>query len=324
METKNYPIAIPCAQLPDGRLFPCPSEAILVHSESVNYFFLAIPFFNGDGLIGIVPTPEMIKDICHIIGKDSIQKFCDWHNDAHLLQSTLIAEGRLEAIGVFPSAIEICRRLNFCTDAYYYHKALCTYCQAIFWKGDISIKKQTSRLDRYAGALNKAIIVREKPSESFETTVQTKWLKRITDYVDAKRRLENYDLLLRTEILKNPEIKDLVHKRNKEHREFLERVQKGKKSSSESFNLISICPICGEWIDDVTRFPSSCGSEKCKKEYEPVKRAKGRETVSRELFKHLITKTGKGIRCQSCRKRKRVLYTDKFFCFECCLEHKNF
>jgi hypothetical protein len=305
------------AQLTDGSIFAFPTSSILVMVESVDYFFLAIPFFDPSGLIGSIPTPKMIADIVDIIGEESIRKFWEWHNKAVIDQFLFVAEGDLRGIDVYPSGIELCRKMKVCVQTYCYYKAIILYCQAIFWKGNSSVEYQMDVQDRYRQAINKAMRGKVKPSELFEPNTQKNWLNKITDFVDAQSRLSNYDSRLRVAQHNNSQIQDLINRREQEHREWLELCLKSKKGRSRKLKPPAICPICGEFIEQVTRFPSSCGSEKCKKEYEAVKRAKGRETISRKPFKHLITKTGKGIRCQICGNQKSNLYTDKFFCFKC-------
>jgi hypothetical protein len=270
----NRPLA--GAQLPDGRTFVFPTSSFFVTVRSVNYFFLAIPFFNASGLVGIVPTPKMVAEIIDIIGEESIEHFCDWHNYSILIQFSFIAEGDLRAIGIYPSEIELCRKLKFCAKTYYYYKAIVFYCHAIFWKGNYSIEHQMLVQDRYRKAINKAMKGGVKSSESFDPSIQIDWLNKITDYVDSQSRFSNYDLLLKEAQHKNPQIQALINQREKEHREWLEFGLKAQQSSSRHLNPPAICQFCGKWIKSVSRFPSSCGASECDRRYEKNKKSKQR------------------------------------------------
>jgi hypothetical protein len=305
------------------------AEQIKISVGEKSYHFTTVPFYEGDQRIGSVPSRGTLEAIVDLIEETSVESFWVAHEQAVDRQLKLLARGNYRAIGIYPSMIEMCKKMKGFSAVYYcFYKAIIYYCESIFWTGKHSTKARIKALKEYRRKLDPCLTSGKMPSNlpSMGET-QGKHLKLIPDYQDAKLKIAHYGREL-TEAAKNSQqIRVLLIKRNHEHQIFLEELHHDEqtlKQVKQTFKPAAFCPICGNFIEQVTRFRSSCGSDKCKKEYEAVKRAKGRGTVSRELFKHLITKTGKGIRCQICRKRKRVLYTDKFFCFECCLEHKIF
>jgi hypothetical protein len=305
------------------------AEQIKILVGEKSYLFTTVPFYEADKRIGSVPSRGTLEAIVGLMEEMSVETFWAAHEKAVDRKLKLLARGNYRAIGIYPSMIEMCKIMKeFPVQYYCYYKAIIYYCESIFWMGKHSTKSRIKALKEFRKKLDPCLIsgkiLSNLPSMG---EIQGKHLKLIPDYQDAKSKIAHYGREL-TEAAKNSkQIRELLIKRNHEHQIFLEELHRDEqtlKQVEQTFKPAVFCPICGDFIEQVTRFPSSCGSEKCKKHFKAIERAKERGTVSRQQFKHLITKTGKGIRCQSCTYRKRVLYTDKFFCFECCLQHKIF
>jgi hypothetical protein len=290
-------------------------EQIPILVGTTLYLFTTIPFFEGDEQIGCVPTLKTLQEIIQIIGQESVESFYEFHQKSVFCQLELLSMVDYRAIGVYPSMIELCQKMEDLPVGYYcYYKAIIYYCGSIFWRGNYSTKSQIKAQKDYGRQFKELVFSGLEPSSLPSVSeTQDNFLERLSDYKDAKLRIDCYGKKLTEAAKGSRHIMALLAKRNKERESHLEEVHQGKKILKPP----AICPICGEFIEQVTRFRSSCGSEKCKKQYKAIERAKERGSVSRELFTHLITKTGKGIRCRICTKKKKVLYTDKFFCFEC-------
>jgi hypothetical protein len=318
----EFPFAIKMA---DGGLFFYPPESISyipIIVGDIQYPFIAIWFWDSDWGKYPYPTPLMLKEIIAIIGESSVPSFCKWHNHCISKHLGLLAQGKIFVTGIYHSHYDICKSINFPYDTYYYYSLLVYYANSIFYKGEYSIQNQIKHSREYASALNTLLQSGKQPLKAINVgKVQEKWLSKITEYSRAKSVLDHYREILK-EASEDSKIKKLINLREQQKQEFLEEVNKAKEAKDKPLKPPAICQFCGTFIEQVTRFPSSCGSDECKRRYEGIKKAQKRGTQARSEIKNLISKRGNGIRCRKCRRQKKILYTEQLVC-EVCFRAKN-
>jgi hypothetical protein len=281
LELEYFRLDIPIGKKMDnGEWFFFPRSVFDIKDitvEGVHYPFLTIRFWDGDFGCDFYPTTLMLKEIIEIIGTESVRSFWEWHNRYLAKLLSLLGEGENRLTSVYPATYELCKRINFSFDTYYYYKSIVYYCNSFFWKDEYSIDKQIERSKEYSVAFNIFLHTGEQPSEIVgEGFTQLKWLRQITDYSKAKSVLDTYNELLKTALETDKEIGRLINKREKENQEFLKIVKKSKYMDREFPRPFAICQFCGRWIPNVERFPSSCGSVECDRRYQRDKKSRQR------------------------------------------------
>jgi predicted Zn-ribbon and HTH transcriptional regulator len=322
------PIGIPFAtKMANGELFPYPPETVTyipIIVGDIQYPFLAIWFRDGDWGKYPYPTPQMLQEIIAIIGENSVPSFWKWHNKCLFKHSELLAQGEIFFTNIYSASYDICKKIKFPYDTYYYYKLLLYYGNSLFDEGDYSIKKQMERNREYASALNIFLQSGKQPSNPIDVRkIQEKWLSKITDYSRARTVLDLYQNRLLS-VSNVAEIKKLINQREQEKQKNIQQVKRNKDKNARGQPLKppAVCRFCGAFIEQVTRFPSSCGSDECKRRYEEIRKAQKRGTQLRSEIKDLISKRGNGIRCRQCRRQKKILYTEQLLC-EVCFRAKN-